>query len=341
ASQPPLGPRAAPLAACAPPLASWLPPPFSCLPCSLRCLTSARPACCAAEGRPIQFDTWLDDLQLYLLSDSRDSVSLFDHTSGTAPAPPATADSATHSQWLTPQALYNAVVARYSSPASTTLGCLLLPYLFPVLSASATVEDLVAHLRTSDTLYRAALPAEFLVTNQPPMFITLYFIVTNLPDSLHALRDHFLSLDPTVLIVDLLEQHLLAAETSVFAVGAAHGTPCRWSELLRSGVAIFDLDYDAIIAAMYALFVSAEGECFQCVPPDPGIEAAALGASESALPCTVPTKALHTFTLDSGASRCFFRDSTTLTPLSAPVPVRLADPFEGPVLARSSTVLSS
>ncbi|CAI7837785.1 unnamed protein product [Closterium sp. NIES-53] len=53
------------------------------------------------EGRPIQFDTWLDDLQLYLLSDSRDSVSLFDHTSGAAPAPPATADSATCSQWHT------------------------------------------------------------------------------------------------------------------------------------------------------------------------------------------------------------------------------------------------
>ncbi|CAI7821221.1 unnamed protein product, partial [Closterium sp. NIES-54] len=44
------------------------------------------------------FDTWLDDLQLYLLSDSRDNVSLFDHTSGAAPAPPATADSATRSQ---------------------------------------------------------------------------------------------------------------------------------------------------------------------------------------------------------------------------------------------------
>ncbi|CAI7855600.1 unnamed protein product [Closterium sp. NIES-54] len=53
------------------------------------------------EGRPIQFDTWLDDLQLYLLSDSRDSVSLFDHTSGASLAPPATADSATRSQWLT------------------------------------------------------------------------------------------------------------------------------------------------------------------------------------------------------------------------------------------------
>ncbi|CAI7750325.1 unnamed protein product, partial [Closterium sp. NIES-54] len=47
------------------------------------------------------FDTWLDDLQLYLLSDSRDSVSLFDHTSGASFAPFDTADNATRSQWLT------------------------------------------------------------------------------------------------------------------------------------------------------------------------------------------------------------------------------------------------
>ncbi|CAI7903388.1 unnamed protein product [Closterium sp. NIES-54] len=63
------------------------------------------------------------------------------------------------------------------------------------------------------------------------------------------------------------------------------------------------------------------------------------GASESALPSLAPAEALHTFTLDPGASCCFFRDSTTLTPLSAPVPVRLADLSGGPVLARSSTVL--
>ncbi|CAI7891304.1 unnamed protein product [Closterium sp. NIES-53] len=63
------------------------------------------------------------------------------------------------------------------------------------------------------------------------------------------------------------------------------------------------------------------------------------GASESALPGTTPVEALHIFTLDSDASRCFFRDSTTLTPLSAPVPVRLADPSGGPNLAQSSTVL--
>ncbi|CAI7823035.1 unnamed protein product, partial [Closterium sp. NIES-54] len=109
--------------------------------------------------------------------------------------------------------------------------------------------------------------------------------------------------------------------------------------LLRSGVDIFALDYDAILAAMYALSVSAEGDCYLCVPPDQVKEAAALGASESSLPSTAPAKALHTFTLDSGASRCFFRDSTTLTPLPASVPVRHADPSGGPVLAHSSIVL--
>ncbi|CAI7845054.1 unnamed protein product, partial [Closterium sp. NIES-54] len=99
----------------------------------------------------------------------------------------------------------------------------------------------------------------------------------------------------------------------------------------------------------------AEGDCFLSVPPDPGIAAAALGASasaapgtgesaapgagESALSGTTPTEAFHTFTLDSGASRSFFRDSTTLTPLNRPVAVSLADPSGGPVLAHSSTVL--
>ncbi|CAI7774114.1 unnamed protein product [Closterium sp. NIES-54] len=480
-------------------------------------------ACCAAmallrvlafnhDGRPIQFDTWLDDLPLYLLSNLKDSVSLFDPASGAATAPPATADSATRSQWLTrdaaariairnhlplaecahfgqhrtPQALYDTMVTRYSSPATAALGRLLLPNLFPELSAFATVEDLVSHLRTSDARYRATVPAEFLDKNQPPMFITLYFIVTRLIDSLRSVRDHFLSLDPTSLTIDLLEEHLLAAETSAVAVGAARGTPrtpfsegcspsplapsyacaaaadvpgaedvgvassCakrrsgkgkggmsagggsrgggggssgggggsggggsggsgggsggsgggggggggsggsgsvgtggdrtgaqrggarggqrQWqqhrsetpspqqlrewlfqrgasggsvscpyvihtgdragqtsgkahthhlcfsshddawraefgdevkrphlAELLRSGVAIFDLNYVAILCAMYA-----EGDCYRCVPPDPRIEAAALGASESVLPGTAPAEALHTFMLDSG-----------------------------------------
>ncbi|CAI7791593.1 unnamed protein product [Closterium sp. NIES-54] len=282
------------------------------------------------------------------------------------------------------------------------------------------------------------------------MFIALYFIVTRLPDSLRSVKDHFLSLDSTSLTVDLLEQHLLAAETSAVAVGAARGTPrppffegCspiplapsyasaaaadvsvaedveadsasakrrsskgkggkgggggsgsggggssgggggggsgggsggssgggggsggsggsggggtgggrsgprrggpggsqrqqqeqrsetqspqqlrEWlfqrgtsggSDSCRSGVAIFDLDFDVILFAMYALSASAEGDYYRCVPPEPGIAAAALGASESGtLPGTAPAQALHTITSDLGALRCFFRDSTTL-----------------------------
>ncbi|CAI7871903.1 unnamed protein product [Closterium sp. NIES-53] len=110
--------------------------------------------------------------------------------------------------------------------------------------------------------------------------------------------------------------------------------------MLKSRIAIFDLEFDATLSAMYALSVSAEGECYLSVPPDPGIATAALGASDSGtLPGTALAEALHTFTLDSGASHCFFRDSTTLTPLPAPVPVWLADPSGGLVVARSSTVL--
>ncbi|CAI7826208.1 unnamed protein product [Closterium sp. NIES-53] len=239
------------------------------------------------------------------------------------------------------------------------------------------------------------------------MYITLYFIVTHLPDSLRAVRDNFLALDPSYLIVDLLEQHLLAAEPSVVAVGAACGTPrtpffegCSPSPLAPSYASATDVDILGAedvetTSALSGKRRSSKGKGGKsggggsgggggggsgggvggddggsdgsggfgggngssggggvsgssgsgdsrgraCVPPDPGIEAAALGASEFALPGTAPAEALHTFTLDSGASRCFFRDSTTLTPLTAPVPVKLADPSGGPVLARSSTVL--
>ncbi|CAI7778686.1 unnamed protein product [Closterium sp. NIES-53] len=491
---------------------------------------------------PACVDTWLDNLHLYLLSDSRDSVPLFDHTSGASLASPATADSATRSQWLTRDAvarlavcnhlplaerilfgqrktvktLYDALVACYSSSATTALGRLKLPYLFPELSAFATVQDLVTHLRTSDARYRAALPAEFLDRNPSPMYITFYFIVTRLPDSLRTVKDRFLALNPTYLTVNLLEKYLLATETNVVAIVAARGTPrtpffdgyspfplapsyvstaavdilgaedvgaasdfsgkCRNSkgkggksggsrgdggggsggggggggggsgercggsggfggsgdgnggdggggggssgsggggnggdlggavqikgsgggqrhvgrleigftarmsfarvtalvrhagsfthstaaspaltplgaqclvtrlsapggQLLMSGIDIFALDYDAILAVMYTLSVNAEGDCYLCVPPDPSIEVTALDAGESALPGTVLAEALHTFTLDSGAFRCFFRDSFTLTQLYAPVLLRLVDPSGGPVLARSSTVL--
>ncbi|CAI7910969.1 unnamed protein product [Closterium sp. NIES-54] len=185
------------------------------------------------------------------LCDSRDGLSLFDLTSGASTAPAADADSTVRSQWLTRDAaarlavrshlppterahfsqyksaktLYDAVVARYSSPATAALSRLMLPYLFPDLAAFATVTDLITHLRTSDTRYRAALPAEFCAQNPPPMYITLYYLVTRLPDILRSVMDHFLSLCPTTLTVNLLEERLLAAETSITAIGASRGDP--------------------------------------------------------------------------------------------------------------------
>ncbi|CAI7845492.1 unnamed protein product [Closterium sp. NIES-54] len=198
-----------------------------------------------AEGRAVDFEVWVNDLQLFLQCDRADGLSLFDLPSGASPAPPATADSTVRSLWATrdaavrlaarrhlptterahfsqyksAQTFYDSVVARYSSPATAALSRLMLPYLFPDLAAFPTVADLITHLRTSDTRYRAALPAEFCAKNPPPMYITLFYIVTRLPDSLRLVGDHFLSVCPTTLTVDLLEERLLAAETSIVAVG--------------------------------------------------------------------------------------------------------------------------
>ncbi|CAI7837559.1 unnamed protein product [Closterium sp. NIES-53] len=106
---------------------------------------------------------------------------------------------------------------------------------------------------------------------------------------------------------------------------------------------------------MYAVSTSDEGDCYLCLPPDPGGGAAALGAcetaalgasvsaapgaGESALSGTASAQVFHTFTLDSGASRSFFQDRTTLTPLRRPAAVSLADPSGSPFLASFSTVL--
>ncbi|CAI7889468.1 unnamed protein product [Closterium sp. NIES-53] len=201
------------------------------------------------------------------LKTGADGLSLFDLTSGVSPAPPATADSTVRSQWATrdaaarlavrrhlptterahfsqyrsAQTLYDAVVARYSSPATAALSRLFLPYLFPDLAAFPTVADLITHLRTSDPRYRSALPPEFCAKNPPPLYLTLYYVVTHLPISLRVVKDHFLSVCPTTLTVDLLEERLLPAEQSIVAIGASRGDPrtpifegCSPSPLLPS-----------------------------------------------------------------------------------------------------------
>ncbi|CAI5967114.1 unnamed protein product [Closterium sp. NIES-65] len=161
-----------------------------------------------------------------ILSAVRSQWTTHDAAARLAIRSPLPSAERTHfSQYKTAMTLYDAIVARYSSPATAALSRLMLPYLFSDLAAFATVADLITHLRTSDTRYRAALPAKFCAKNPPPppIYITLYYLVTRLPDSLRSVKDHFLSLCPTTLTVDLLEEHLLAAEKSIVAVGASRG----------------------------------------------------------------------------------------------------------------------
>ncbi|CAI6001532.1 unnamed protein product [Closterium sp. NIES-65] len=444
-----------------------------------------------AEGRAVDFEVWVDDLQLFLQCNRADGLSLFDLTSGASPAPTADADTTVCSQWATrdaaarlavrrllptterahfshyksAQTLYDAVVARYSSPATAALSRLKLSYLFPDLAAFPTVADLITHLRTLDTRYRAALPADFCAKNPPPPHVHHPLLHSHpapargaraLEGVEGAVEVVVEAVEGVGVVVGVVPEVVAAAAAveAAEAVEVAEGAeaaevveaaeveeaaeaaeaaaeaeaavvervatlrrgvapvvrgggfgPCsyvlrtgdrtgeqcggphstqrcfglltdawrrlfpeaseipRWGDLAKAGVAIFDLDFDAILAAMYAVADSVEGVCYLCVPHDPGIEAAALGAGEtaalgasastapgastsaapgageSALSGTTSAQAFHTFTLDSGASRSFFRERTTLTPLSRPVAVSLADPSGGLVLASFSTVL--
>ncbi|CAI7903776.1 unnamed protein product [Closterium sp. NIES-53] len=173
-------------------------------PCARAALPPSRPGAeppCARAAQPhgtraarslSRLSAELHDLPC--LCDRADGLSLFDLTSGASPAPAADADPTVRSQWATrdaaarlavrrhlptserahfsqyksAQALYDAVVARYSSPATTALSRLMLPYLFPDLSAFPTVADLITHLRTSDTR-RVSIP--------PPLRVVLHVVV--------------------------------------------------------------------------------------------------------------------------------------------------------------------
>ncbi|CAI7826732.1 unnamed protein product, partial [Closterium sp. NIES-53] len=78
---------------------------------------------------------------------------------------------------------------------------------------------------------------------------------------------------------------------------------------------------------MYAVSTSDEGDCYLCLPPDPGGEAAALGTCEAAA-------------LGASASAAPGAGESALSGTARPVAVSLADPSGGPVLASFSTVLS-
>ncbi|CAI7923588.1 unnamed protein product [Closterium sp. NIES-53] len=282
--------------------------------------------------------------------------------SGASLAHPATADSATRSQWLTQdaaarlairnhlplaerahfgqhktaKAMYDAVVACYSSPSTAALGRLILPYLFLEL-----MSGLILLLVRSAAAARARVARVVAVSGGGGGGGSGGGEGGGGGGSGGS-----------------------GGESGGFGGGGGgsggggggggggsgwwqrqwwrSGWSCsegrfwRWRE---AAAAASEQDPNASAASHAGSFTLSTGDCYLCVSLDPSIEAAALGASEFALPGTAPTEALHTLTLDSGVSCCFFRDSTTLTPLPAPVPIRLADPSGSPVLACSSTVL--
>ncbi|CAI7784269.1 unnamed protein product [Closterium sp. NIES-53] len=398
-----------------------------------------------AEGRAVDFDVWVDDMQLFLQCDSRDGVSIFDHTSGISTAPAPTAYSTVRSQWTTRDAVARLAVRSHLPPTErahfghilavgASRGDRRTPFfegyfpipLLPSVASSAAVDfvgtEEVGASSAPSGRHRnsknkgnkggggdgggggvgggggggggggdgggaviggfsgggggggssvrggggsgsagggsssggggagrgsAAQRGGFggSQRQQQPRSRE-----TPSAQQLRDRRGETCGLPHTA-------QRCFSRLTDAWRAQFPDAVELpRWRDLLRQNVAIFDLYFDAILAAIYALTDSSEGDFYLSVPPDPGIEAAALGASASAAPgtgesaapgagesalCgTAPTEALHTFTLDFGALRSFFRDSTTLTPLSRPVLVSVADPSGGLVLTHSSTVLS-
>ncbi|CAI7925247.1 unnamed protein product [Closterium sp. NIES-54] len=79
----------------------------------------------------------------------------------------------------TAQGIWDAVVARYSTPSSTSLSRLLMPFVFPDLGSFLTVSDLVTHLRSLDAGFCAACTDAQLLVAPPPMWLTVHWLVTH------------------------------------------------------------------------------------------------------------------------------------------------------------------
>ncbi|CAI5982463.1 unnamed protein product [Closterium sp. NIES-65] len=349
-----------------------------------------------AEGRAVDFEVWVDDLQLFLQCDRADGLSLFVLTSGASPAPPATADSTVCSQWATRDAAAHLAVRRHLPTTE------LRDHFLSVCPTTLTVDLLEERLIAAEKSIVAVGASRgdprtpvFEGCSPSPLFPS----------------------DAYVAAADLVGFESVGAASAPGGrrrtgkgkggkgvggarvggggggggsggggggggsggVGGGVGGSSRGgggggggrgsggdgggkggggggggggsggagrNSAQRSGYGgglrqqqrrSRETPSPQQLREWYAGRQQALGAG----------EAAALGTSasaapgagESALSGTTSAQALHTFTLDSGASRSFFRDRTTLTPLSRPVAVSLADPSRGPLLASFSTVL--
>ncbi|CAI7807045.1 unnamed protein product [Closterium sp. NIES-53] len=116
-----------------------------------------------------------------------------------------------------------AIKARYATPTTVSLGRLFLPFLFPDLASFEHTANLITHMRSLDSSYRAACTNAQLAVLPPPMAITIYFIATNLPDHLASIRDALLLKHPSKLIIEALESALKDVESNFRSVASASG----------------------------------------------------------------------------------------------------------------------
>ncbi|CAI7811768.1 unnamed protein product [Closterium sp. NIES-54] len=106
------------------------------------------------------------------------------------PDAPAIPTPRSYAEAITGRRLLRAIKARSSQwkTATVSLGRLFLPFLFPDLASFERTADLIAHLCSLDSSYRAAYTDAQLALLPPPMAITIYFITTSLPDHLASIR---------------------------------------------------------------------------------------------------------------------------------------------------------
>ncbi|CAI7731929.1 unnamed protein product [Closterium sp. NIES-54] len=117
----------------------------------------------------------------------------------------------------------SAIKARYATPTTVSLGRLFLPFLFPDLASFERTADLIIHLRSFNSSYRAACTDAQLALPPPPMAITIYFIATSLPDRLASVRDALLLKHPSELSIEVLESALKDIESNLRSVASASG----------------------------------------------------------------------------------------------------------------------
>ncbi|CAI7819790.1 unnamed protein product [Closterium sp. NIES-53] len=173
-----------------------------------------------AEGHPLEFESQLEGLHLYLQSVTSHDVSLFEHRPESLLAP-VTSTEPTTGAGEEVQQRYRADRVAFTLWTTRDATARL------AVRAHLPVNQL-AHFRqptSLDTCYCAALQTYFLAGNQPPVYLALYFLTTCLPDSLRTVRDHFLSLDPTELTLASFETRPLKAETNARAIAASRGSP--------------------------------------------------------------------------------------------------------------------